>query len=83
MELRALFKPNCDIPDSEQRARVATIKQVWVDAICCSEVVADLVTKQMTRPHLLFRRDDQLSHCRIISAKVEQKLYTGFKESFK
>lgn len=58
MELRALFEPNCDILDSEQRARVATIKQVWVDAICCSEVVADLVTKQMTHPHHIFIKNE-------------------------
>ena len=61
MGLRALFEPNCDILDSEQRARVATIKQVWVDAICCSEVVADLVTKQMTHPHPSFRKNKHLN----------------------
>ena len=52
MELQALFEPNCDFQVSAQRAPVAPIKLVWGDAFWCTEVVADLVSKQRARPHL-------------------------------
>ena len=58
----------------QNREPVAPKIMVWGDAFCCTEVVADLVPKQIVRPHL----PEKITNLTIIiGCKDSQKMLPG------